>query len=317
MGNRVTLSVVIVNHNTKRLLEQCLRSLYETIGGLAVEIFVVDNASSDDSVEMIESNFPQVKLIANSEGLGFARAANLALARGKGDYFLIAHPDIEFEPGTVHKMLSYLQTHDRVGIVGANLVYPDGSFNSCGITRHSIRQELIEFLHNSLRSMINASPRLQEQFRRVRAPYYWDHRSVKESEQIWNACMMVRRDVLEMIGAFYDGFYIWFADTDLCYRAKNAGWQLYYLPDAKITHYEKQSGQYIDNDLVVYKVKSMLVQDAVNKDRYMLLKRHSSPLFLWFKRGLDVTFLAITVIKLALLRIFAPARYRSVVGLTR
>lgn len=307
---KIDLSIVIVNHNTKRLLQQCLQSISETVTDLVIEIFVVDNASSDGSLEMVRTEFPQVQLIANSEGLGFARAANLALAKGRGSYFLILHPDIVLKPGAVQEMYTFLKTQPKVGIVGANLIYPDGSYCPSAYKKHSMRQDLIDFIYTSFRSPIKIFPWLNRKFAQERNAYYWDHQATAESDLIWNACMMFKREVLETVGNFYEGFYVWFADTDWCYRAKKMGWQMYYLVGAGVLHYEKQSANYIDNEMVRYKVKSRLMQKAVDRDRYTLLQRHYSPFFLWLKKTLDFASECILSGKLALLRVFAPSRYR-------
>lgn len=292
------LSIIVVNYNTQRLLQQYLQSVYETVTDLSFETFVVDNASSDGTIKMVQIEFPQVQLICNSVGLGFARAANLALARAKGSYFLICHPDVKLLPDTVQEMYSFLQTHPGVGIVGANLLYPDGGYNRCAYKKHSLGYELLEFTYPTLRNPLKILPRLKRKIDQLYARYYWDHQTTAESARIWNACMMFRREVLETVGDFYEGFYVWFADTDWCYRAKNAGWRLYYLAEARAIHYERQSVNYIDSRQVAYKVKATLALTDFNKDHYLLLKRHYGPGFLWLRKGLDTALL----LKLALLQ---------------
>jgi hypothetical protein len=316
-NSKIDLTIVIVNHNTKRLLQQCLQSIGETTNDLALEIIIVDNASADGSVEMVRTEFPHVQVIANAEGLGFARAANQALALGKADYFLISHPDIKFLPGAVQEMCTFLKTHPQVGIVGANLVYPDGSYCPCAYKKHSMRQDLGDFVYSTLRSLIKRSPWLKRRFEQERNSYYWDHQAASQSDLIWNACMMFKRRVLETVGNFHEEFYIWFADTDWCYRAQSAGWQMYYLSQAQVVHYEKQSANYVDNNLVRYKIRPALVQRTLNKDRYILLKRHYSPYFLWFRKSIDAVSAGITSFKLVLLRFFAPSRYGSTLDSTR
>ncbi len=316
-SEKIDLSIIIVNHNTTRLLEQCLQSIFETVEDLRLEIFVIDNASSDGSVEMVRAEFPQVRLLVNSIGLGFARAANRGLVEARGDYLLTAHPDIKFLPGAMQAMLGFLTTHPEVGVVGGNLIYPDGNYNRCAIKRSSVRQELVEFSYTIFRSPIKAIPWLRSWFDKERDSYYWDHQAVSQSDLIWNACMMFKREVYERMGGFYEEFFIWFADTDWCYRVRNAGWQACYLPQAEFIHYEKQSTGYLNSDLVRYKIRPTLVQSALNKDRYILLKRHYSPFFLWFKKALDFATVWLTVGKLVLLRVFAPRRYRSTLDLTR
>jgi GT2 family glycosyltransferase len=237
--------------------------------------------------------------------LGFARAANLALARGKGRYFLITHPDIKLLPGAAQIMYDFLERHPRAGIVGANLLYPDGSNCSCAYRRHSLRQDLFDLVYAALRKPIKRFFWLKSNLEQLQNFFYWDHQATIETSRVWNACMMFKREVLETIGSFYEGFYIWFADTDWSYRAKNAGWQLYYLAEAKVIHYEKQSANYIDNAQVQYKVKSTLVQKALNKDRYLFLKRQHGPIFLWLRKGID----ALLSFRLAWLAFFDPSQY--------
>jgi GT2 family glycosyltransferase len=302
----VDLSVVVVNFNTGRLLRQCLRSIYDTADGLDLEIFVVDNGSSDGSVEMVQSQFPQVILVASSDNLGFARAANLALARGRGSTFLIAHPDVIFKTCAIQTMLEFLVAHPRVGIVGGNCLYPDGSTNDCLITRLSARLEIAEFAYFSFQRVGARVPRLVHRLKDWRDLSYWDHRTRTESEVIWNACMMFKREVLETVGGFCEEFYVWFADCDLCYRAVDAGWKAYYLPEAEVIHYERASGAYLDSQLVRYKVDAFLVRNLENADKHTLLRRHHSVSLLWLSKLLDTISLWRSLLKRALLR-RAPA----------
>jgi GT2 family glycosyltransferase len=315
----IDLSIIIVNYNTSRLLKQCLQSIYDTTTeDWGFEIFLVDNASSDDSVEMVRSHFPQVKLLINPAPLGFTRAVNRPLSVGMGRYFLLIHPDVKLLPGAMQEMLSFLATRSQVGVVGANLMYPDnGGYNLCAIKRISVRQELVEFTWAAFHSVIQIWPWLRKSFDKEQAAYYWDHQATVESELIWNACMMFKREVLEAIGNFCEDFYVWFADTDWCYKVKNAGWQMYYLLNAKVVHYEQQSGNFLDSQLVRYKVRPALVNRSLNKDRYTLLKRHYSPFRVWLRKVIDIAFAWITFLKLAQLRVFAPARHRSTLDLTR
>lgn len=304
---KVDLSIIIVNWNTGRLLSQCVQSIYDTADGLGIEIFVVDNASSDDSIHMIRSRFPRVRLIASSENVGFSRAANLALAEGKGDHFLLVHPDVRFLPGALQEMLSFLAAHPQVGIVGGNLLYPDGSYNRCLIKRRSIRQELVKF-GCSFQSITKRLPWLYERLSKERDSFCWSHQTIAESEIIWNACMMFKREVLETISNFCEEFFVWYADCDWCYRAKSAGWKAYYLPRAKVIHYERQSSDYLEDGLVRYKTCGFLVRDAMTRDRYILLKRHYSPLFLWASKVIDTASLWSVSLRLALRRVLQPSR---------
>jgi GT2 family glycosyltransferase len=206
------------------------------------------------------------------------------LAKGQGDYFLVAHPDVTFMSGTIREMLSFLATHPRVGIVGGNCLYPDGSYNDCSTTRLSIRQKIAESAYYLLGGTVRWIPWFYEELKKQRDLSYWDHLTTAESEVIWNACMMFKREVLETIGGFCEEFYVWFADCDWCYRAADAGWKAYYLPEAKVIHYETRSNDYLDSEMVRYKVDAFLVRDLQNADMYTLLKRHHDPSLLWFSK---------------------------------
>jgi len=300
----VDLSIIIVNTNTVQLLCECIQSVNNTAENLDFEIIVVDNASVDDSVEIVHSMFPEVKVVANSENLGFSRSANLALADTVGDFFLFAHPDILFLPGAIIEMLSYLKSHPRVGIVGSNQIYPDGSYVNCCIAGSSVRRELVEF-DFPIKNIDKIISQLTERFGKERASIYWDHKNVTESETIYNACMMFRREVLENVGNFCEDFFVWWADMDFCLRARNAGWKAFYLPDAKVIHYETRSHSKIDLKLVKYKVDVPVAKGLMRKDHNTLLKRYNSPIFFWLSNILYVLALWKSKIKYTFVRVFA------------
>ncbi|MFP5503976.1 MAG: glycosyltransferase family 2 protein, partial [Candidatus Sericytochromatia bacterium] len=122
------LSILIVNWNTRDLLLDCLRSLREAAIAMPFELIVVDNASTDGSAEAVSRAFPEARLIANAENVGFARANNQALAESRGELLLLLNPDTVVAPGQIERMLGYMQAHPRCGILGPKLLNPDGSF---------------------------------------------------------------------------------------------------------------------------------------------------------------------------------------------
>jgi GT2 family glycosyltransferase len=319
---KVDLSIIIVNYNTRLLLQKCIQSIYDTARDVSLEILVVDNGSSDHSVEMIQTQFPEVKLIANSEDLGFSRSANLALARGRGDCFLVAHADITFMPEALQRMLSFLKKHPQVGLVGCKLLYPDGSYNDyCRMKRLSPCREMVTFLYFPLRKIMTILPWLDKKFpficKKIKSSadsIYWNHDHTTESQIIWNACMMFKKEVLQAIGNFCEDFFIWFADMDWCYRATRAGWKAYYLAGAKVIHYERQSGHFLDSKLVDYKINWLATRDHTNADKYRLLRRHHCSLFLHFMKGMDTASLWATRMKLILLKMFLSFRKKQYQG---
>src|SRR5208282_2596751 len=109
-----------------------------------------------------------------------------------------------------------------------------------------------------------------------RQPIYWNHKDLAESWAVWNACMMFKRRVLDDVGGFDEDFFVWFADTDWCYRARRASWNIYLVPEAKVTHYEVQSGNFVEGGLTGYKRSSLIVSGPMGRDRQTLLKKHYS-----------------------------------------
>jgi GT2 family glycosyltransferase len=268
------LSIVVVNWNTKQLLNQCVQSIFDTIGALSHEILVVDNCSTDDSTTLLRANFPQVTIIAAGSNRGFSKAANLAMRQARGDFVLVAHPDVSFQDGAIHELLRFLQNHEQTGIVGANLVYPDGTFNTAALTRRNLRRELLDFGFPLDRIVGGFTEIYRHVFKRPCAALYWDHRTTVETAAVWNACMMFKRAVFAEIGPFDERYFVWFADTDWCYRARKAGWQIKYVAPALVKHYEYQSGSFLEGALVRYKVENYYVVDCMRRDLGVLYRKH-------------------------------------------
>jgi GT2 family glycosyltransferase len=287
------LSIIIVNFNTRRLLKCCLQSIYDTARDLRFEVFVVDNASSDGSAEMIRTHFPRVRLIENYKDAGFTKAANLALVQAIGRYCLVSHPDIEFTSGSIQNMINFLNAHDEVGVVGANCLYPDGSYVESPIKGLSIAREIVEFGCDSLDRISRKLPRGPDFLEKLRSRYFWDHLNFSESEVVYFTCMMFRKQLIKAIGYFSEHFFIWFADYDWCQRVLNSGWKVCWFPKSKVIHYEKYSQRFIDDERVRYKTDWSLVHHLQSADKFTLIRKYHSQRFLW---------LAIILEKLSLCR---------------
>jgi N-acetylglucosaminyl-diphospho-decaprenol L-rhamnosyltransferase len=246
------LSIVIVNWNVRELLRRCLVSIagsddlfvtglvtlrYSTSSWLA-EVIVVDNASADGSRAMLAQDFPWVKMIANRENLGFTRANNQGLAASRGRYLLFLNPDTELTPAALDLLLDYAEAHPQVGVIGPQLRYGDGSLQS---SRRRFPTLSTFFLESTV--VQRWWPR-----NRVLARYYMLERPDGATSQVdWvvGACMLVRRAVLEQIGGFDEGFFMYSEELDLCHRAVDAGWQVVYMPNAVVIHYEGKSSEQV------------------------------------------------------------------------
>lgn len=232
MSSVPLLSVLIVNYNGGELLQRTLQSLYDTTDGLASETFVVDNGSSDDSLEMVRRAFPTVQVIENGANLGFARANNRALRQAQGCYLLLLNPDVELQPGAVQVALDYLQAHPDVGIVGPRVLLPDGRLDKpC---RRSFKTPAI-YLYKTmgLSALFPKSPRFNRYYMG-----YLPEDQVSEVDAVIGAFLMIRHECMEEIGLLDERFFIYCEDEDWCFRAKRAGWKVVYNPQAVVIHHK-------------------------------------------------------------------------------
>jgi GT2 family glycosyltransferase len=220
------LSIVVVSWNTRELLATCLKRVYETVSEPAFEVIVVDNGSEDDSAAMVKAEFPGVRLLENEENLGFARANNQALALSRGRYALLLNSDTEVLDRALEDMVAFMDAHPTAGAVGARLLNADGTF---------------QFSHADFPTLWHEFLMLSVLGRLVLGQHYPSHgpevtRGPQVVDYVGGACLMVRREALEQVGGLDEGFFMYAEETDWCYRMKDAGWEVWYLPSASITH---------------------------------------------------------------------------------
>lgn len=226
-------SIVIVSWNTRDLLRRCLDSVYPVVRELATEIIVVDNGSTDGSVEMVTREFPQIRVIQNHDNRGFAAANNQAVRVSSGRHVLLLNSDAIIGPDDVQRMVHILDGDSRVGIVGAKLLNLDGSFQASYNDFPQLRNELIAFAGLSPLLLTPTFPSYPEA----------ESQELREVDWVGGACMMVRRQMLNQIGLLDDSFFMYSEETDLCYRARRAGWSVVYVPDAVALHGSGSSAQ--------------------------------------------------------------------------
>jgi hypothetical protein len=243
------LSIIIVNWNVKDLLRNCLRSIYEKTHSIAFEIIVVDNVSSDDSVEMMHTEFPGVTVLAVSENLGFARANNLALPLAKGRYIGLLNPDTVLLNDAFSTMLSKLEMEPEIGVVGPKLVAGDGTVQrACARTFTTPKSELIRMLRGD-----------------TSQPFAMPHSILlpltaydfnQEVECISGACMLLRRDVISGEQIFDPQYFMYAEDADLCYEVIEHGWKVFYLSEAHILHYKGESAGQDSLSTALYSIRA-------------------------------------------------------------
>lgn len=218
------LSVVIVNWNTRELVLESLRCLYMARGALSMEVFVVDNGSRDSSVQAVRAAFPEVIVIEKERNLGFAKANNEALRRAVGRYFLLLNTDVMVYEEAVAALVEFMAENPQVGVVGAQLLNPDGTMQN---SFDNFPTLLSEGLNKSLLRIL-----FPKRFPSKRTSLS----SSIEVECVIGACMMVRRETVDDVGLMDEDYFFFMEETDWCYRMRQKGWKVYLIPHARAVH---------------------------------------------------------------------------------
>ncbi len=235
MKSCVDLSIVIVNWNVRDLLSDCLQSIAANSGALDLEVIVVDSASQDGSSQMVREQFPWVKLIESDQNLGYPRGNNLGILAAGGRNILILNPDTLILGNALEVMVSFVDEHIDVGALGPQLLNGDGSVQS---SRRRF-PSLITGLFESTWLEALAPPGLLEKY------YALDLADDEENDVEWltGACLMIPRRVLDHVGLFDEGYFMYSEELDLCKRINDAGWRILYLPEAKVVHLVGRSSE--------------------------------------------------------------------------
>ena len=236
------ISVVIVNWNTKELLLGCLASVFETMKGMAFEVWLVDNGSHDGSVGAVRTKYSLVKIIENQRNLGFAGANNQAFRRMKGRYALLLNTDTVLTEGAVQELYAFMESNSGAGQSCGQLLNDDGS------KQNSIANfpSLLSLLCNQTLLRIL----LPKQFPSKRKEYA---KPIEVDSGI-GACLMVRKKAMDEIGLLDESYFFFLEETDWAYRMKRAGWKIYFVPTARIFHFQGQSvGANVDSRVMYYR----------------------------------------------------------------
>lgn len=228
------LSIIIVSWNVKDLLKKCLDSIYQNQGDLELEVFVVDNASTDGTPEMVRNDFPSVSLIENKNNRGFAAANNQAIKLAKGEYILILNPDTEIMGDTLQKSIEFMEQNPKAGILGCQILNSDRTVQP-SVRRFPTFWPIFLIFLKLPKIFPNLSAVNHYLFRD------FDYLKTQSVDQIMGAFMLVKKEVFRKIGFFDERFFLWFEEVDLCRRAASAGFEIFYYPEAKIIHYGGQS----------------------------------------------------------------------------
>jgi GT2 family glycosyltransferase len=253
------LSIIIVSWNTRQLLRECLQSLYRYTTGVAFEVFVVDNNSSDGSPQMIRHNFPHVVLIENRENVGFSKANNQAIKISKGRYIALLNPDALLIENVFSPLIKYADLNEGIGAIGPRILCGDGK---------TIQYVCARRLPNLYFDFCRLSG-LQHKFHRTKLfaginMSHWDHKSSRFVEALSGACMVVRKTSIDLVGLMDENQFMYGDEIDWCRRLLNVGLQIYYYPAASIIHYGGESSNQV----------KLLSNIAAEKAQFYFYKKH-------------------------------------------
>jgi GT2 family glycosyltransferase len=223
------VSIIIVNWNTRELLLNCLSSVFATAGGLEVEIFVVDNGSTDGSSEAARREFPGVTIIQNTVNRGFAQANNQALAQATGRYVLLLNSDAALTEGSLQGLVSFMDRTPKAGIAACQYMDTDGSRQNSFDNFPTLATEL---LNKSILKLLFPA-RYPGKRRHYREPLAVD--------SVIGACMIVRAEAVRQVGVLDEDYFFFLEETDWCFRMRRAGWHVYHLPHISVYHLQGKS----------------------------------------------------------------------------
>ncbi|MBU1651281.1 glycosyltransferase family 2 protein, partial [bacterium] len=231
----VDITVVIVNYNVRPFLNHCLQSVLRAGDDLNLEVIVVDNASSDESAEMVAQNYPEVVLLVNQENVGFAKANNQAFRIARGEAVLILNPDSFVQTDTLRTLFKHLREVKDIGAIGPKILLPDGRFEPRSMRGFPTPWAAFSYL-SGLAALFPRSAFFNQYL-----PTHLDREQRQEVDALSGCCMMVRRDLLVELQGFDEDYFMYGEDLDLCYRIQKRGHKIIYEPSTRIVHFKGES----------------------------------------------------------------------------
>jgi GT2 family glycosyltransferase len=245
------ISIVIVNWNTRDILRNCLVSVYAQTKGVAFEVIVVDNASMDQSADMVRTEFPEVVLVQNEANRGFAAANNQGMAIARGRYVLLLNSDTIVLYDAIAQVMRFADSQPKAAAVGCRVLNLDKTLQATC------------FMFPSILNMVLSSTHLYKLFGRSRffgreRMTWWDRNDVREVDVVTGCFMLVRREAIEQVGVMDERFFMYGEETDWCYRFKQAGWKVMFTPAGTIIHLGGQSSKPVKGAMLVQLRMSIL-----------------------------------------------------------
>lgn len=257
------LSIVIVNYNSGEFLLWCLNSLEKIKKELSFDVWIIDNASEDNSFQKAKLKFPKFRYIENKENMGFAKANNIVLKQIKTEYILLLNPDCQLKLGTLSYMLKFMDDHPEVGVSTCKVEKGDGSIDLAshrGFPTPLASLLYFVFNNDSLYHLTNQNMEV-----------------VHEVDAISGAFFLTRKSVLDIAGLFDEDYFLYGEDLDLCYRVKKKGFKIMYVPEVKIIHYKgiasgiKKHSQHLTTSNIESRKKAL---DSFYKTMEIFYQKH-------------------------------------------
>lgn len=234
--DQIAISIIIVSFNTADVLDKCLRSVRRSTVYGRIQVIVIDNTSRDGSADLVEMQFPEVRLVRNPCNAGFAKACNQGIAVAKGRYILLLNSDVEVQADTLEKMLDFMDAHTAVGVAGCKLKNADGSTQASVRDFPSLRGEFFGAL--LLDRLFPSHPVIGSY---LKQNLTWETNT--EVDQVSGAFFMVRREAVEKAGLLDERFFMYYEEVDWCLRIKQAGWKIMYVAEPWALHLGGTSAQ--------------------------------------------------------------------------
>jgi hypothetical protein len=233
-ANSVDVSIIVVAWNVRKLLQDCLESVYAQTKDTRFEVIYVDNASQDGSVEMVKDRFPDVRIIENQENKGFIKANNQGIEIARGRYVLLLNSDTVVLDNAIAKTVQFADAHPEAAVVGCRVLNPDRTLQrNC-------------FMYPSLLNAFLAATYLYKIFPRSRffgreRMTWWDFDGVREVETVCGCYSLVRREAIDRVGVMDETYFVYGDDPDWCFRFRKHGWRIMFTPEPQIIHYGGQN----------------------------------------------------------------------------
>lgn len=259
------LSIVIVTWNTEKLILECLSAIYQYPVKINFETILIDNDSKDKTVKNVKAQFPKATLVENSTNIGLIKASNQGFQMAKGRYILWLNSDAILQKDSLDKMIQFMETHPKAGILGPRTFYPDGTLQ---LSAQQFPTPTTVFLENTYLSMLFKKNRWFGQYLMT----WWDHADSREVDWVGGACLLIRRETFQQIGLMDERYALYSTETDWCYLARQKNWQVWYVPNIQVMHYGGQSTKQTSTALM-----ENIRLDLLNLDLLRFMKKYYPP----------------------------------------